>query len=194
MSLINDALKRAKEAQQQNPPTPPPGGPLRPVERPSRGGAPAWLWLVVIVILVGLGAFLIGQATRKNSETKSSESASTKTTTAQPASTEPTKSNSTPAVAAAPQPVVAPAIETNAMVAATQTNATEVAVEPVAPKPPTMKLQSIIYSPVRPSVMINGKLLFVGDAFGELRVVEIRRDSAVLAGAGRTNVLSLPEY
>src|SRR5450756_3042342 len=101
MSLINDALKRAKEAQQQNPQTPPPGGPLRPVERPSRGGAPAWLWLVVIVILVGLGAFLIGQATRKSNEAKSSESASTKTTTAQPASTEPTKSNSTPAVAAA---------------------------------------------------------------------------------------------
>ena len=41
--------------------------------------------------------------------------------------------------------------------------------------------------------MISGKTLFVGDKLGDLRVVAIDKESATLAGAGQTNVLSLAE-
>jgi hypothetical protein len=64
---------------------------------------------------------------------------------------------------------------------------------PPPPKPAPLRLQAIIFSPKRPSAMISGKTLFVGDKLGDLRVVAIDQDSATLAGAGQTNVLSLPE-
>jgi hypothetical protein len=41
--------------------------------------------------------------------------------------------------------------------------------------------------------MISGRTLFVGDKLGDLRVVAIDQQSATLAGAGQTNVLSLSE-
>ena len=60
MSLINDALKRAKEAQQQNPrPTTPPDAPALVTAPSSRSGVPAWIWFVIIFLLVGIGAFRI---------------------------------------------------------------------------------------------------------------------------------------
>lgn len=61
------------------------------------------------------------------------------------------------------------------------------------PKPAPLRLQAIVFNPKRPSAMINGKTLFIGDKLGDLRVVAIDRDSAILAGAGRTNILTLPE-
>ena len=35
--------------------------------------------------------------------------------------------------------------------------------------------------------------LFIGDKLGDARVIAIDRDSATLVGAGKTNILSLPE-
>jgi hypothetical protein len=64
---------------------------------------------------------------------------------------------------------------------------------PPPPKPAPLRLQAIIFNPRRPSAMISGKTLFVGDKLGDLRVVAINRESATLAGAGQTNVLSLSE-
>ena len=39
--------------------------------------------------------------------------------------------------------------------------------------------------------MINGRVIFLGDRVREYRVLRIRPDEVVLAGTGRTNVLSL---
>ena len=54
MSMINDALKRAKESQQ--PQTPAGAPPLPPVETQSRGGMG---WLVVVILLIAVAGFLI---------------------------------------------------------------------------------------------------------------------------------------
>jgi hypothetical protein len=54
-------------------------------------------------------------------------------------------------------------------------------------------LQAIIFNPKRPSAMIGGKTLFIGDKVGDLRVVAIDKNSATLAGGGQTNVLTLAE-
>jgi hypothetical protein len=56
-----------------------------------------------------------------------------------------------------------------------------------------LKLQGIIYSPTRPSAVISGKSVFVGDHVGEFKVVAISQSSTILIGAGQTNVLNLAE-
>jgi hypothetical protein len=63
---------------------------------------------------------------------------------------------------------------------------------PPAPKWPPLKLQAIVFDPKRPSVLINGATLFVGEKLGELQVVAIDRESATLVCAGGTNILTMP--
>ena len=60
MSLINDALKRAKQSQPPQPP-PPPGSPLPPVEAVPRGGM-SWFFPVAIFLLVAVACFFIAFA------------------------------------------------------------------------------------------------------------------------------------
>ena len=63
MSLINDALKRAKQAPPRNTPNALP--PLRPVaEEPS--SVPAWLMPSVIIILIFAAIFFIGWSAAHN--------------------------------------------------------------------------------------------------------------------------------
>jgi hypothetical protein len=73
--------------------------------------------------------------------------------------------------------------------------ATNSAAVPVVtlPKPPPPRLQAVVYNPRRPSALINGRTLFVGDHFGELQVVAISPSSATLVGQGKTNVLTIEQ-
>ena len=57
MSLINDALKQAKQSQPPNPPSPPPS--LAPVESASQGGG-SWLAPVIILLLLVAAGIFIG--------------------------------------------------------------------------------------------------------------------------------------
>jgi len=57
MSLINDALKQAKQSQPPNPPSPPPS--LAPVESASQGGG-SWLAPVMILLLLVAAGIFIG--------------------------------------------------------------------------------------------------------------------------------------
>lgn len=64
MSLINDALKRANEAQKNRPTAGPLGAPLQPADAPARrgGGGSNWspvLAPVVVVVLLALGFWFI---------------------------------------------------------------------------------------------------------------------------------------
>lgn len=196
MSLINDALKRAKESHQQNSPTPAGGAPMRPAESAARGGATAWLWLTVIILLVGFGAFLIGQSIKKPAQKSSTSlenvsaqqpvqsqfSDSPASAAPKTATTEPTNASAGILSAtnnAADQPSIAPAKEPMPTAVATLAPAT------------TLKLQSIVYNPQRPSVMINGKFLFTGDSYKEFRITDITPNSATLISASQTNVLFL---
>jgi hypothetical protein len=72
MSLINDALKQARQSQQPNPPSGQP--PLRPVE-PAPRRVTDWLLPLVVVALAGAAAFFIGLALarHKPSVTKAPE-------------------------------------------------------------------------------------------------------------------------
>ena len=54
-----------------------------------------------------------------------------------------------------------------------------------------LKLQGIVFNPRRPSALINGRVMFVGDRVRDLRITAIHPGDVVLTGPGRTNILSL---
>ena len=127
--------------------------------------------------------FFIGQSTHK---TVAASSNATTETVAQPPEPKLVAVAQAPAPAA-PKPVVTSATSTPP--APVQAPAVVNAAPPAAPA--SFKLQSIIFDPRRPSAMVSGKLLFVGDRISDFHVVAIRKDSVTLVGGGQTNVLEL---
>ena len=209
MSLINDALKRAKQVQQDSAPPPPSNTDLRPAEhrqyaRPAVGLAiPTLLGLGSVVLL-----FLLWQTARNSNQQTLEVKARTRSQTVaisqpseQPVAAQnvvikdPTNLPAAVSAPAAASPVTSPASNnavSTAAVVVTEAASNIVAV--VAPtKPALPKLQVIVYSPTRPSAMINGKTLFLGDKIGDFRVRAIDQESVVLVGAGQTNILTLEQ-
>jgi cytoskeletal protein RodZ len=215
MSLINDALKRAKQAQQNNPPLPESGLQLRPVEprqRPSAG--PAILLGTALVVVAMLAGFFSWQArqnrrvTQQIANVKNGETPTAKSALPTPSPSQAAAPQSQLAVAAAPptpdptalaaaeKPSKETAAPTSASPAAAQsaTAPTASAVAPEAPpKPSPPRLQGILYRPSRTSAVIDGKAVSVGDSVGEFRVSAITRQSVTLVSASQTNVMNLPE-
>jgi hypothetical protein len=213
MSLVNDALRRAKDAQQPAPLPPSPDLPFQPVEparqcaRRGRGRLP----LVTLAVVALLTLLLAWQWLHKRDSTGSAEgnartalvaraipappsaSIAAPAQAAQPGSTAQPASPA-PSVAGAPAPLAADATSaaTNTPVADAQAEGTNAAAM-TPPQPAPLRLQAIVFDPRRPSAMISGKTLFVGDKLGDLRVVAIDKESVTLVGAGQTNVLSLSE-
>jgi hypothetical protein len=198
MSLINDALKRTKDVQQQTPPAAD-GPALRPVDpAQAKAASSARSFLYIMVTAVIVGNFLLWLAFHEQPQGKDSKLSTP-------------GGESTPSVAAiAPAAVTPPVVPTHAPVVATNPPA-PVAVEPTVssapasnatsaapamvfaepPKPTVLRLQSIIYG-TRPSAMIAGKFLFVGDSIQGHKVIAIDKETVTLAGNGQTNVLRLP--
>jgi hypothetical protein len=174
MSLINDALKRAKQAQQKNPAPPRPASPLPPLYRPLQSAPPrgggAWFLPVVIVLLLAAGILCIGLALFKRPAEKSSVL--------------PPPTNTVETTASAPAPANAPP-ETNAPAIAN--------VVAASPLPPPLKVQGIFFDPTRPWAIISGKTVYVGDYIRELRVFAILQNDVLLIGDGKTNDLFLGE-
>jgi hypothetical protein len=210
MSLINDALKRAKHAQQEAAPPPKTSDDLRPVEMRQYGrqpvglAIPALLGLASLILLV-----LLWQASRNansrgdlevNARTKPSPApaATPAPETASPAATahasatQVSPASATPTIAATPELAVATASNPVATVAGIEPSTNPMPVVAVTPpKPALPKLQAIVYNPKRPSVMLSGKTLWVGDKIGEYRVRAIDQESVTIVSATQTNVLTL---
>lgn len=206
MSLINDALRRARKAHQEAPPAPSAEPHFRPVEplAPPAGHGLGLLVPVSLALVALVGLLLFWELSHRDSsvtgtDPKAQLSAAARTP---PASEPPAAAVQTPAQAAdsvpvnktstlseAPAPAVSSA-STNTVSAASDQGETS---HPTVaePAPPALKLQSIVYNPRRPSAMINGRVIFLGDKVREYRVMAIRRDEVMLVGAGQTNVLSL---
>jgi len=218
MSLINDALKRAREAQQQTPPSP--GLHFRPVEPSQQVRRGVGLMVPVALTLVALcGLFFIWRRAQENriarepSVTSIAQARSASDTP--PATLRASEQSAAPASHAPVTPLVPPvssspvnpalsnsAAATTVVTAPAQTNTSPATLQTTnqvadvaanAPKLPSLKLQSIVYSPTRPSALINGRPLFIGDKIREYRVTAIEQDTVTLVGAGQTNTLTLGE-
>jgi hypothetical protein len=235
MSLIADALQRAKEAQQQAAPPPPSSLQFRPIEpaqyaQKSLGlMLPAALAVVALLLLFFAWQWAQRTGLARPAEVKARTAIAANPTPApQPASAPVAPLSGASSLAVEPIPTAqttssfppksaevaslpSPAPVTAAVDAATATVPSEptnspvtaapengiakiaATIETLLPKPAPPKLQAIIFSPNRPSVMIGGRTLFIGDKLNEFRVVAIDRESATLAGTGQTNVLTLSE-
>jgi hypothetical protein len=215
MSLINDALKRAKEAQQDAAPPPAPNLQLRPIEpsqctRQSLGLVTPVAFALIALLLL----FFIWQRSQRHSPAQTPEVHARTALPAAPAAapapapvpTAPVPTPPAPETPPAPLaasattpaealgPLAVPGLSSPGSVTSESavTNATVAADAPL-PKPVLPKLQAIVFSRTRPSVMVSGKTLFVGDKLNGLRVAAIDQESVTLIGAGQTNVLTLPE-
>ena len=204
MSLINDALKRAKQAQQQHAPDAPqlrvqfrPVEPSQQVRRSNTG-----IWIAVVLIAGLIVGFVIRQMSRSNSvspkEAKAREVVSAKPIAQQqtaPPTPAPAPAPAPPVTHPAPQltqppPSTKPVSEPPP---AQETPAPAPVVTQEEPARPAPKLQAVVYDPKRPSAIISGKSVFKGDRVGDFRVVSITPESVTLVGGGQTNVLVLGE-
>ncbi len=177
MSMINDALKRAKKAQQENPPPTPPLQ-FRPVEPGQEGRPRSPLILVAAVlgltVIVAMGGLLIWVVVQQRDASLQVEA---KTVAPVDAPLAPLRVEPPPAPASTPEEAM-----TNTQPA--------VAVEPPAPE---FKLQGIFFNPRSPSAVVNGRTVYVGDKVNGFRVYAITPQNVTLGTATQTNVLSLSE-
>ena len=161
MSLINDALKQAR----QNPPASEhqPMSPLQPVTHQPVSVA-GWLIPAIVIFLIVAAIFCIGWAL-------ASRSTNTKVATpvAVPA---PVVVVAPTPVAAVPAPVVPPPVVISAP-----------APPPVVTAIKLPVLQGIFYSPTAPSAIVDGKTVHLGDSFNQFRVKEITKSTVTLVDA-----------
>jgi hypothetical protein len=204
MSLINEALKRAKRTQ---PAASSAEGPaLRPAETMRHADeGPGLLLPIVIGAVLVLACFLLWQWFHAGAAAQ--VRARSRSVAENPVPVViPSAPSAVPAQAKVPVATVTPVVAANPQTAENNLSTNEVAVgsnEPAAtnavaapePKPqaPAYKLQSIFYRPKSPSAVVNGKTLFIGDRVGGARVVLIEPDAVTLVtSTGQTNLLELP--
>jgi hypothetical protein len=171
MSLINDALKRAKQSQQ---PAPPAGAqPLPPIEaEPPRNVG--WLFPLLVALLIGAACFFIGVAffaIRKPA---------VQITPPIPA---PQKTQTAAIIVPAPPKTPLPA-----------TTQTVVVSTPQKTVPPVLKVQGIFYNAVKPEAIVNGMTVFAGDNVNGFRVKLISKTNiSFIAPDGTEKTLALGE-
>ena len=181
MSLINDALKRAKQAQQQGSPETPKVQfrPVEPARQPLRKNHTT-IWIAVVIIAGLIIGFVFRHLTREN-----------KTAT-------PNEVKARENVPPNPIPQASPAAKTasNTNSVRHESSAQDIAAVPIIQQEEPRivpKLQAVVFDPKHPSAIISGRSVFVGDKVNDLRVVAISQESVTLAGGGQTNVLVLGE-
>jgi len=198
MSLINDALKRATQAQPPSAPTPVPETPMQPVEPCRPPGLPVYFIPILVVIISGACWFLVkGWETRRQSGfyPEPIVVGARELPTMMPAggSNQPIPTNRQFAINAPPTPSAA------VDATGTGTNSTTVTEIPApaaavanddAPKPTPFKLQAIFYRPTNPSAVINSKTVFVGDLIANGKVKAIDRQSVTIEVGGEIKVLT----
>src|SRR5882762_9309908 len=161
MSLINDALKRAKETQPKN--EAPAAGPnLRPVDGARADGRADLLLPLLVSVILLLAAVLFGLWWHSGMGVVMVRAKTTPETEQPVHIAEVSKPAVVPPVAVTPTNINANATNVgnttsapNAMISIS-TNVVMAAVEPPKPPPITYKLQSIFYRPGNPSAVING--------------------------------------
>jgi len=151
MSLINDALKRARETQPKIPTSGAP--PLPPVESPARGGT-GWILVAAAILFLAATCLFIGPALFGHKA----------------APVAPAKA---PEIPAPPTEFVSVPMS-NAAPALPDTN-----LPPAAPAEQLPKVQGIIFNPAHPLAVVNRKTVSVDDRVGDYQVKQILKTSVV---------------
>ena len=221
MSLVNDALKRAKAAQDQQTGTPLRGAPLHYAEPPPASR----MWLVALVCFVLAVGGAIGGIWywKTNSHPQwlqtrpepapapaykiiigaNPDAAPKPKPATAPVAAPPTPMPPPAATAAEPAPKTdsipgalvvdkRPALNVRPpVVAPGDVVAPAVAAAPVTP-PVELKLQGILYSATKPTAILNGRTVAVGDRFGGMTVSSIEPDRITITYSNQPIVLRMP--
>jgi MSHA biogenesis protein MshK len=197
MSLINDALKRAKEAQPSNAPAPEPQAPMQPVDGKGRSvGLPIYFVPALVAIICG-GGFFLWQGWNQTRRLAADSDAPTVVNAREASPLEPAD---TGADASPPGIPVgrhfsldddAPTTASASAAARPPASAFAATEELPTFAGHTFKLQGIFYRLTNPSAVINSKSVFVGDTIANARVKAIDQQSVTLEYEGETKVLTL---
>jgi cytoskeletal protein RodZ len=221
MSLINDALKRAKEADSQRPVDPPITVGLRPVDEPGRkGGVFGSIFVLVVALGILTGAIwfiwqafnpapppplavapakpAIQPAANPAAASPAPVASASLPSASQPSAKAAAAATAQPGSNAAPVAPPAAPLEPAALATlpapASPTNPVTAAVA-AAPVPPTrwpeLRVQAVFYRLNNPSVRINGRTLFVNQEIEGVRVAAIQRDGAELVFHGENKTVKV---
>ena len=186
MSLINDALKRAQEAQRPNVPS---GvASMRTIEtRPRERPFFSRILVVVIFLLLAAAFAFIGLAMTgrlANKNLVAPQAAIARPAVAVVAAVAPSQPAAVapPVVAAVPVAAVAVPPPARPPVVAVPTNTLLVL-------PDTLHVQGVAYDPVRPWAIVSGKMVYLGDTVKGVQVLAITRNSVTFGSQGKTNRL-----
>ena len=190
MSLINDALKRATQAQTPKTPAADGDSSMQPAESHGSVGLPVYFMPVLLFVVAGAGFFIVQGWDARRQAGVYPQAVSIHAREATPAST-----------AAAPDPAALAAKErsaeptpANRQFSITETLTTlpvGAAAVDDADIPPPLRLQGIFYRPSRPSAVVNSQTVYIGDSVGGGTVKAIGRESVTLVVHGETKVLTL---
>ena len=197
MSLINDALKRATQAQSAQSPAAQPEAPMLPVERRSPVGLPVFFMPVMLFIISG-ACFFIVKGWQDARMTGAAAAAATvhareRSAASAPEGVEqPIPQDRQFALNDGPSPVKG----------SLGTHTLSAPLPPAIPSPtadlsddssksPSLRLQGIFYRPGNSSAVVNSKTVFVGDTVANGKVTAIGRESVTIKLASETKVLTL---
>jgi hypothetical protein len=198
MSLINDALKRATEAQPAGKPTPEMETTMKPAPQARTMGLPVYFTPVLLFIVSGACWFLVkGWDVRRQAiastpaiPVQAREAEETPDVPAGEGAELPIPGNRRFALNDRPSPSVPLSARAGSVTAGAA--ADSVPADIVADEaPPAFKLQGIFYRPANPSAVVNSKTVFVGDRIANAKVKAIDHQSVTLEVAGETKVLTL---
>ncbi len=213
MSLINDALKRAKAAQQVAPPSPTKSLELRPAIPAAPAQRPFGIFLPAILLLTGALCLAVfwqmgsrdqsGFGLALQPEPEIVAHARTLPAAEPPIPVSPQSSQAQPILPAIPT-TAEPASASTATPPVTEPAPMQGSEPPLAPEStltttPTvpqavpLRLQGIVAHPTRPSALINNKILFIGDEIEGLTLKNLNAHSATLSGEGKSTVLKLAD-
>jgi len=210
MSLLNDALKRASDADKSRTGGGPPVSPLQPVDYAARPGWPLRFVLAgLLLVTVGCSAYFLIRWLRAPGPEPIPDSGNAPIARNLPPTSAPAAAWRAPAAAQPVPPVIPVSTSVTARAALEPARPVEPPLTrgtnpPSFPAPtsavpsvaetvfPALKLQSIIFRLRNPSAVINGEMLGVGDTIKGARVVRIDRHTVSLEWKGGTNVLALP--
>ncbi len=196
MSLINDALRRANQQKEQAPA--PEGSPMQPAHHPERTkvsfAGPMLLIFFLGVVLTCAAWFFWKALSGKSTSAPATQEASSSVPPEvvpvfAPPETAPERTLPVPQVVES-----IPAAQPPNTVASNKPAPVASAPEVIAPSPPAapaLKLQGIFYRIARPTALISGKTVGVGEKIEGARVLKIERSEVTLERDGETIVLIL---
>ncbi len=191
MSLINDALRQARQTQPAHSATAD-GPALTPVEPARHSGGSSLLLPMIIAVVLAMAVALLWIYFRSGGDVLMVRASSHSQDTVEVAT--PQTPAPSPVLVPATTPAATPTPVPSINAVATNTNSVDGAADPPKALPQVYRLQSIFFRAKNPSAVINGKTLFLGSRVGDARIVAIDEESAtIVTSAGQTNVLLLSD-